>query len=61
MNFDLNIKNYKKNELQEMFDLPQNYDKILVDNKETKLKESILGNKEITPEIRNNTIYKWRQ
>jgi hypothetical protein len=57
MNFDLNIKNYKKNELQEMFDLPQNYDKILVDNKETKLKESILGNKEITPEIRNKTIY----
>jgi len=57
MNFDLNIKNYKKNELQEMFDLPQNYDKILVDNKETKLKESILGNKEITPETRNKTIY----
>ena len=37
MNFDLNINNYKKNELQEMFDLPQNYDKLLVDNKETKL------------------------
>jgi len=57
MNFDLNINNYKKNELQEMFDLPQNYDKLLVDNKETKLRESILGNKEITPEIRNKTIY----
>ena len=55
MNFDLNINNYKKNELQEMFDLPQNYDKILVDNKEKKIKESILGNKEITPETRNKT------
>ena len=26
MNFDLNIENYTKNELREMFDLPSNYD-----------------------------------
>ena len=47
MNFDLNINNYKKNELTEMFDLPPNYGRDLVDIKETKLRESILNNKEI--------------
>ena len=45
MNFDLNINNYKKNELIEMFDLPPNYGSELVDIKETKLRESILNNK----------------
>ena len=46
MNFDLNINNYKKNELKEMFDLPLNYGPELVDIKETKLRESILKNKQ---------------
>jgi len=57
MNFDLNINNYKKNELKEMFDLPPNYDQRIVDIKETKLKESILNNKEINDDVRNKTIY----
>jgi hypothetical protein len=57
MNFDLNINNYKKNELIEMFDLPTNYDSQLVDIKEAKLKESILKNKEIKNEVRMKTIY----
>ncbi len=57
MNFDLNINNYKKNELKEMFDLPSNYDQQIVDIKESKLRESILKNKEIKDETRMNTIY----
>jgi hypothetical protein len=57
MNFDLNINNYKKNELIEMFDLPTNYGSELVDIKEAKLRESILKNKEIKNEVRMKTIY----
>jgi hypothetical protein len=57
MNFDLNINNYKKNELIEMFGLPANYSYELVDIKEAKLKESILKNKEIKNEVRMKTIY----
>jgi hypothetical protein len=57
MNFDLNINNYQKNELKEMFDLPINYGSELVDIKEAKLKESILKNKEIKNEVRMKTIY----
>ena len=57
MNFDLNINNYKKNELKEMFDLPPNYDEKIVDIKESKLKESILKNKEIKDDVRLKTIY----
>ena len=57
MNFDLNIKNYKKNELTEMFNLPPNYGREIVDIKEAKLRESILNNKEIKDEVRMKTIY----
>ena len=31
MNFDLNIHNYKLNELIDMFDLPNNYDKNIIE------------------------------
>ena len=57
MSFDLNINNYKKHELKDMFDLPSNYDQQLVIVKETKLKESILKNKEIKDDVRMKTIY----
>ena len=57
MNFDLNINNYKKNELKEMFDLPHNYDQNIVDINSTKLKESIFSNREINQELRNKTIF----
>lgn len=57
MNFDLNVNNYKKNELIEMFDLPPNYNSEIVDIKEAKLRESILNNKEIKNEVRMKTIY----
>jgi hypothetical protein len=57
MNFDLNIKNYKKDELKEMFDLPVNYNETIVDFKESKLIESILSNKEIKEDVRAKTIF----
>jgi hypothetical protein len=57
MNFDLNIQNYKKDELREMFGLPHNYNQQTIDIKETKLKESIFKNKEINDEVRMKTIF----
>jgi len=56
MNFDLNIENYKKNELMEMFDLPSNYDKNIVEMKELRLRENILHDKNIDNNTRDLTI-----
>ena len=56
MNFDLNINNYKKSELVEMFDLPTHYDKNILDIKETKLRENILKNQQINENIKIKTI-----
>ena len=55
-NFDLNIKNYKKQELADMFELPPNYDKNVVEIKESKLRDSIINNSEINQEIKIKTI-----
>ena len=41
MNFDLNIENYKKNELLDMFNLPSNYDQNILENCEKKLRDTI--------------------
>jgi hypothetical protein len=56
MNFDLNIDNYTKSELIEMFGLPQNYDKNIVEIKETKLRDSIINNKEVNIDTQNLTV-----
>lgn len=56
MSFDLNIQNYTTEELVEMFELPKDYDKVLLDIKEEKLKDSIINNNEITNETKINTI-----
>jgi hypothetical protein len=56
MNFDLNVNNYSKDELREMFELPPNFDKNLFENKEMKLRETILKNDKITKETQINTI-----
>jgi len=50
MNFDLNIENYTKDELREMFDLPPNFDENMFDKKEAKLRETIINNNTITKE-----------
>ena len=56
MSFDLNLDNYTKKELVEMFDLPSNYDKNILDMKESKLRESIVNNKEINTNTKEKTI-----
>jgi hypothetical protein len=56
MNFDLDINNYTKEELIDMFELPPNYDKNILDMKELKLRDSVINNKEITKDTQLNTI-----
>jgi hypothetical protein len=56
MNFDLNIENYTRNELIEMFELPTNFDKNIVEIKELKLRDSIVNNKDINKNTQINTI-----
>ena len=50
MNFDLTIDNYNINELREMFELPENYDKNMIDSKESKMLDNIIKNKNINEE-----------
>jgi hypothetical protein len=56
MNFDLNIENYTRNELIEMFELPSHFDKNIVEIKEAKLRESIINNKQIKKDTQIQTI-----
>ena len=57
MSFDLNIDNYTIKELSDMFDLPPNYDKDMVDMRESKLKDSITSDQSITNEVQAKTLY----
>jgi hypothetical protein len=56
MNFDLNINNYTKDELREMFELPIAFDKHTFETKETKIRDNIINNKEINKETQVNTL-----
>ena len=56
MNFDLNIDNYTREELIQMFELPSNFDRNIVEMKEAQLKDSISNNKEIQKETQTKTI-----
>jgi len=56
MSFDLNIENYTIDELIQMFQLPSNFDKNIVEIKESKLRDNIINNKEINKDTRVNTI-----
>jgi len=56
MSFDLNINNYTKNELLDLFNLPSNYDKFIVETKENKLKDNIIKSNEIDEEVKVKTI-----
>jgi hypothetical protein len=56
MNFDLNIDNYTRTELIEMFELPSNFDKNIVEINESKLRDSIINNKKINKDTQINTI-----
>jgi len=56
MNFDLNIENYTRDELIQMFELPPNFDKNIIDIKEAKLRESIMNNREINKDTQIKTV-----
>lgn len=55
-NFDLNIHNYRKEELEDIFDLPINYDSLTLEARENKLRENIYSDSEIHESIRVKTI-----
>ena len=56
MNFDLNIKNYKMEELEEMFNLPVGYDTSTLDYNDSKLRENVSLNKTIHDSLRKKTL-----
>jgi hypothetical protein len=56
MNFDLNIQNYKMTELEEIFELPTNYDASIVEMKETKLRQNILSDSTIQYNTKTKTL-----
>ena len=56
MNFDLNIENYSRDELIEMFELPPNFDKNIIEIKESKLRDSIINNREINQDTQEKTL-----
>jgi len=56
MNFDLNIDNYTKDELIEMFELPQHFDRNIIEIKESKLRDNIINNKQIKKDTQIQTI-----
>ena len=55
-NFDLNINNYNKNELEELLELPINYDESIIEMKETKLRQNIMNDNSISSHIKSKTI-----
>jgi hypothetical protein len=55
-NFDLNIDNYTIKELEELFELPSNSNESIIETQERKLKQNILGDKDITSTTKNKTL-----
>jgi hypothetical protein len=56
MNFDLNIDNYTKEELIQMFELPKEFNQNIVEMQEAKMKDSILNNKDIPTNVQKKTL-----
>jgi hypothetical protein len=55
-NFDLNIQNYTIKELEELFELPNNYDESIIEIQETKLRQNIIGDRSIISVTKNKTL-----
>jgi len=56
LSFDLNINNYAIYELEELLELPKNYDSDTIEAKENKLRQNIIADITIEPSTKNNTI-----
>lgn len=54
--FDLSVSNYTKSELEQLFELPSNYDESLVEMQETKLRQNIMNDRNIASEVKNQTL-----
>lgn len=55
-NFDLDIKNYTIRELEDLFELPNNYDESIIEIQETKLRHNIISDRSIMALTKNNTL-----
>jgi len=55
-NFDLNIGNYSKAELEEILELPSNYDENVIQMKEAKLRQNIMSDLSIPATIKTKTL-----
>jgi hypothetical protein len=55
-NFDLNIGNYSKAELEEILELPTNYDETVIQMKEAKLRQNIMSDLSIPSTIKTKTL-----
>jgi hypothetical protein len=56
MNFDLNIQNYNKQELESLFELPRNYGERDLHEKEEKLRKTIFSNSAINSSMKTKII-----
>jgi len=56
MSFDLNIGNYKMTELEDIFELPKNYNEQLVLTKEGNARKKIQSDSKINETVKKNTI-----
>jgi len=56
MSFDLNINNYQKKELEEIFGLPENYDVAVIELRENKLRDNIVSDPSVTDIVRGQTL-----
>ena len=54
--FDLNIANYKISELEQLLELPSNYDETLIEMKEGKLRQNIMNDQSITSGVKTSTM-----
>jgi hypothetical protein len=55
-NFDLNLNNYTIIELEELFELPPNYDETIIEIKETKLRQHIMNDRNVISSTKTNTL-----
>lgn len=55
-NFDLNIGNYSKSELEEILELPSNYDENIIYMKEAKLRQNIMNDLSVPGTIKTKTL-----
>ena len=55
-NFDLNIGNYSKSELEEILELPTNYDENIIHMKEAKLRQNIMNDLSVPATIKTKTL-----